>query len=156
MHRHAIRAVLLTPQGLVLLMRFREPASGQELWLTPGGGLAAGEHPVVCLRRELREETGLEAFHLGPQLWMRRHTFCWAGRNITQQEIYYLVETERFDPTMKANPEAVETEAFRGFRWWDVSEILESGDLFVPRRLGAYLQELIQHGPPPQPFDVGI
>ena len=155
-HRHAIRAVLLTPQDQVLLMRVQEPASGRELWLTPGGGLRAGERPAECLMRELCEETGLEGFRLGPELWTRRHTFCWAGRTIAQHEVYYLVETERFEPTMKANPAEVETEAFRGFHWWSTCDILESGDLFVPRRLGVHLQELIWHGPPSQPFDVGI
>ena len=90
-HRHTIRAVLLTPQGQVLLIRVQQPASGSELWLPPGGGLREGEQPIACLRRELREETGLEEFHLGPQLWTRQHKFCWAGRTITQCEAYYLV-----------------------------------------------------------------
>ncbi len=154
--REAVRAVLLTPEGKVLLIQAEEPASGFRLWLTPGGGMGPGEEPESCLRRELREETGLEEFRLGPPLWIREHTFSWAGRRISQRETYYLAETEWYEPTMRGNPEKVEIDAFVGFRWWTIPEIRGSNELFVPQRLGELLDDLIRHGPPPQPVRVGI
>lgn len=45
------RRVLLSRRGV-------EPFKG--LWDFPGGFLEEGEHPVDCLRRELREEAGVE------------------------------------------------------------------------------------------------
>jgi ADP-ribose pyrophosphatase YjhB (NUDIX family) len=43
---------------LLLARRAHEPFKG--LWDTPGGFLDEREHPLDALRRELREETGLE------------------------------------------------------------------------------------------------
>jgi 8-oxo-dGTP diphosphatase len=43
---------------VLLGRRAREPEQG--LWDLPGGFLEPGETPEQCVRRELREETGLE------------------------------------------------------------------------------------------------
>jgi ADP-ribose pyrophosphatase YjhB (NUDIX family) len=64
--RHAIRAILLTQELEILLLRIKPPEGGDWFWITPGGGLEAGETVEVGLRRELREELGLEDFVLGP------------------------------------------------------------------------------------------
>ena len=50
---------LVEQDGRILLgRRAEEPSRG--LWDVPGGFLEEGEHPLDGLRRELREETGLE------------------------------------------------------------------------------------------------
>ena len=59
--RTSIRAILLTPSHEVLLMRIRPPDGRAPFWITPGGGIEAGESRAECLRRELREEVGLDA-----------------------------------------------------------------------------------------------
>jgi 8-oxo-dGTP diphosphatase len=52
-------ALLVDDQGRILLgRRAHEPYEGR--WDIPGGFLEEDEHPLDCLRRELREETGLE------------------------------------------------------------------------------------------------
>lgn len=64
---------LLEENGRVLLgRRGREPGAG--LWDIPGGFIAETEHPVDALRREFREETGLDVEpvdFLG--IWMQRY-----------------------------------------------------------------------------------
>jgi 8-oxo-dGTP diphosphatase len=55
----AVCALLVDGDGRILLTRRRwEPYAG--MWDLPGGFLGEDEHPLDGLRRELREETGLE------------------------------------------------------------------------------------------------
>jgi ADP-ribose pyrophosphatase YjhB (NUDIX family) len=57
---------------LLLARRAEEPFKGR--WDIPGGFLEEGEHPLDGLRRELREETGLEVEPLEfLGVWMDRY-----------------------------------------------------------------------------------
>jgi 8-oxo-dGTP pyrophosphatase MutT (NUDIX family) len=89
--REAVRAILLTPVHEVLLMRVRPPDGSASFWFTPGGGVVSGETVADCLRRELREELGLEDFTVGPLVWCRQHTFTWAGRRTRQRKRYHVI-----------------------------------------------------------------
>jgi 8-oxo-dGTP diphosphatase len=44
----------------LLLIQHREHASGRTTWLPPGGGQEPEESEEECVRREMREETGLD------------------------------------------------------------------------------------------------
>ena len=52
-------SALLHWQGRLLLCRQEKP--GKEYWMLPGGGVDVGETVMEALRRELREELGIEA-----------------------------------------------------------------------------------------------
>ena len=92
---------------------------------------------------------------IGPLIWKRAHQFTWDGRDYSQQEAYYLVKTALFEPHMDEEAAPGEWRAFRGFRWWSVEQIRRSQDTFVPRHLAGLIEQLIERGPPEEPFDVG-
>ncbi len=54
-----IGTVMLRPGAVLLVRRARPPAMGE--WSIPGGAQELGETAEAAARRELREETGLEA-----------------------------------------------------------------------------------------------
>jgi 8-oxo-dGTP pyrophosphatase MutT (NUDIX family) len=58
----------------LLLIKEQERATGRMAWFFPGGGMEEGETPEECVRREMKEETGLgvEVQGLlldGPEVW---------------------------------------------------------------------------------------
>jgi 8-oxo-dGTP diphosphatase len=58
-----VAGIVLDGERVLLVRRAAAPQQG--LWSLPGGALEVGETIVDGLRREIREETGLEA-HVGP------------------------------------------------------------------------------------------
>jgi 8-oxo-dGTP diphosphatase len=150
----AARAVVLDPDERILLVHWVNADHDVDVWLTPGGGVDEGEDHVNALRRELREEAGLDDFDLGPVIWTRSHAFPWYGRMIDQRETFVLVHTPRFDP--RPDPAALAEEGVREVRWWTIDEIEASDETFAPRGLGALLRDLLQNGPPAEPTDTGV
>ncbi|MCA1814613.1 MAG: NUDIX hydrolase, partial [Halobacteriales archaeon] len=58
-----VDAILLTPQGVVLVKRARAPYAGT--WALPGGFVDYGEEPERACLREVEEETGLRGELVG-------------------------------------------------------------------------------------------
>lgn len=154
--REAVRALLLDPDERVLLVRFVNPDTGAEFWTTPGGGIDPGESPQEAIRRELREETGLEATEVGPVVWTRREVFPWAGRTLDQREQVVLVRAPSFEPRPQLGIERLAAENVHEVRWWTLGEIEGSSAVFYPTRLAHFLRQLLEQGPPTEPIDVGI
>lgn len=150
--RQAVRALLLSPQAELLLIKIIEPKSKRTFWLTPGGGIDPGESPTAGLRREVFEETGLLNFEIGPEVWQREHKFTWDGQVILQHERYYVVRVHRFEPTVDYLPDQMEQATFGGFGWWTAQAISQSAEDFAPHGLGVLLRSLIQEGLPSRPI----
>jgi 8-oxo-dGTP pyrophosphatase MutT (NUDIX family) len=151
--RHAIRAILLTPENEILLLRIREPGTYEWFWITPGGGLEPGETIEEGLRRELQEELGLNQFMIGPLVWRRQHTFNWAGKRVCQYEQYYIVHVDRFEPQMS---DAAEAETLDRFHWWPLDELPRSRERLTPLSLMEIVTRYLAHGPPQEPLGVEI
>ena len=138
--RPAVRALVMTPDNEILLMKIHSSANWVG-WITPGGGVDGGETFEKALARELYEEVGLQNPRIGKPVWKRIHTFPWEGREIEQHETFYPVRTHRFEPDTSRHEE-IEKRVFREFRWWSFSEIEKSTDLFAPQKLAKLLKEL--------------
>ena len=152
--RRAVRAILLTPERDILLMRIRPPHGGDAFWITPGGGLEENETPGEGLRRELREELGLTDFAVGPLVWRRQHTFNWGEKRFCQREEYRIVEiARRFEPVMS---DEIEMKVLDAFRWWTRAELAAAEEQLTPLSLAEIVARYIAEGPPAEPLDVEV
>jgi 8-oxo-dGTP pyrophosphatase MutT (NUDIX family) len=151
--RKAIRAILLTRENEILLLRIRQPDTGEWFWITPGGGLEAGETIEEGLRRELLEELGLTQFVIGPLVWQRQHTFNWAGKRLCQFEQYYIVHANRFEPQMF---DAAEADFLDRFHWWPLDELPHSRERITPLSLVEIVTSYLTLGSPQEPLGIEI
>ena len=154
--REGVRALVLDEHDRVLLVRMVEPQTGEEWWVTPGGGVDPDEEPPRALRRELREETGLQEFELGPVIWKRRDVFPWDGKTLDQSERIFLVHARSFEPRPLFSEAQLASEGVHELRWWTLEELAGSDANFAPRRIVTFLRQLLEEGPPPAPIDVGV
>ncbi len=72
-----VTAAVIERDGRVLICRRRLDQDHGGKWEFPGGKLELGEQPSEALRRELREELGIEAV-IGPEI--TRYEYRYAGR----------------------------------------------------------------------------
>jgi len=137
--REAVRALVLDAQDRVLLVRFEHPVSGDAWWATVGGGIDPGETDEDALRRELKEEAGLEGFEIGPVVHTREHTFPWAGRLIHQRERFHVVRVHAHEPAPTID---VAEEGVTEVRWWTREELGDPPEQVVPAELATLVRTL--------------
>jgi 8-oxo-dGTP diphosphatase len=154
--RSSARAIILDEADRILLCRFEFPRNGRlvVVWATPGGGVESGETLLAALRRELREEVGLEIDADPPHVW---HQEIVRAGHIDGYDgainDYFLVRTTAFSPHGSLTDEELAAENVTGLRWWTLAEIAgyQGTDLFGPRALGTLLAGLLADGWPDSP-----
>lgn len=133
--RRAGRMLLVDADERVLLMNeLRDIGSAQAHWITPGGGVEAGESPAQAAVRELYEETGLyvELPADTSATYQDQVTFRFAGHRYAQTNDYFLVRVPsglRVEPAAQTSDERL---VVLGHRWWSLPELAASGEAFEP------------------------
>jgi 8-oxo-dGTP pyrophosphatase MutT (NUDIX family) len=138
--RPAARILLLDPEGRILLFRF-DPDDRPPFWCTPGGALDPGESHEVAARRELLEETGIDA-DCGPELFRRLAEFTTIeGVPVIADERYFLVRTDA--PEINTGGHTpLERRVMKSWRWFTREAILGHDEPIFPQDLIAILDTL--------------
>ncbi len=141
------RLLVVDPDERVLLIH--ERVEDGTHWLTPGGGVEAGEDPRDAAAREAFEEIGLRiALPVGqPAVLSTRRFWSWAGITYDQVDHFYLA---RVDAGLDVRPQgltAMERETVLGYAWWTVAELRSTAETLLPPDLGDVLDRVL-HEPP--------
>jgi 8-oxo-dGTP pyrophosphatase MutT (NUDIX family) len=146
-HRETARVLLQADSGRFLLMfSLWSPESALEpRWVSPGGGLEGSEPLNVAASRELLEETGLliKPELLGAKIASVEFTQAWpSGDHETGIAHFFKFRiSEEFDVDRSMwTPE--EHRDILDVRWWNPSDLKESGERVGPPGLIDLLVEL--------------
>ena len=159
--RASARVLLLDSDQRLLLFRsaFTDSESGLSVWFPPGGGVELGESHEEAARREIIEETGLNAVVFGPWIWLREHTMQWPGVEHRGEwfhsiERYCLAHTSICEINRLGwTPEEVADIAEH--RWWTAAELDAAKDIvFAPRSLASLLPPVLAGNLPKSPLQV--
>ena len=144
--RRAARVVLVNEAGRVLLIEGRDTTTPERgsWWLTPGGGIEAGESAADAAVREVREETGFTIRHseLGDPIWARVAEFEFEGESFRQHEVWFLTRVHS-TAARTASPTEQELRSTLAERWWTVDDLISTTAVIHPPDLGTRLRELL-------------
>ena len=110
MNRPGSRVLCLAGDAEVLMLLWRDPVSGAEVWEPPGGGLEDGESYVDAAARELFEEAGLLASGLSAPVMVERD-YVWAGNHIVCTDAVFLASWASRPPVaLEDSPDLIDHE----------------------------------------------
>ena len=145
-HRLTSRILVIDNDDRVLLMLTRGSVPAQPTrWITPGGGVDAGEthHDAAC--RELFEETGHVVDDLGEPIWSSDFIVDYVGGDHdTGHAEFYLLRSDAFIPSTENFTEDEKVDVIES-RWWSSSELLATTEAFEPRELPALVARFALH-----------
>jgi 8-oxo-dGTP pyrophosphatase MutT (NUDIX family)/GNAT superfamily N-acetyltransferase len=115
--RAAARVLCLDGSGRVLVMHWRDPVDGYQLWEPPGGGVDPGEQPLQTVQREWAEETGLPSpVFVGEPTMVARDVF-WAGGRLVGEETFFLARLQAGGAPEPSGFTESETASYLGHAW---------------------------------------
>lgn len=145
-HRRVSRVILLDENDRFLLLLTASPRLQTPVvrWLTPGGGVEDHESHAEGAIRELFEETGLLVDSVGDPIWnIEGQSIFNDGHVQTTYSEYFVVRTDSFELT---NENWMENEFIdiTEVRWWNLDELLTSGEKYSPEPLAEVIQIAIE------------
>jgi 8-oxo-dGTP pyrophosphatase MutT (NUDIX family) len=145
-HRETARILLTNSNGEVfLLLTHFDPEVGlPPRWITPGGGIDAGEEPIQAAVRELWEETGLvvpqEA--LGEKVAEISGRWDWGdGQNHhTYKDHFFKLLMDDFELDDSGWTEDERRDVLE-YRWWSATDLRETGEQLGPHGLAELIRD---------------
>ena len=117
-------SALCLAAGRLLVVRLRDPVTGEESLYPPGGAIEEGERPADAARRETLEETGLAVRIDRDVELVETYPFTWAGVEWLVTTHYFAASlVGAFDPAL---PVVKDVDYNLGAFWLPIDEALEA------------------------------
>ena len=151
--RIGTRVLLVDEDERLLLFRYVD--KGRYLWVPVGGGVEPGETIEQTARREIIEETGfVTPVDLIP-IGRRRIVLTLLDQLTDGREHWFFARVPHADID-RSGWTPLEHATITAYRWWTVAELAATSEWVVPRDLAHLLSELLLHGPPASPLELGL
>ena len=148
-HRETARIALQDRDGrfLLLLTHFDAGVGLPPRWITPGGGIDAGESVLEAAVRELREETGMvvDPEELGDVIAEIPGWWDWSDgeRFHSLVDPFFALTVDRFDIDSSGWTESEHHDVL-DIRWWSLDEIDQEQPFLGPPGLREVLSAAAQ------------
>jgi 8-oxo-dGTP pyrophosphatase MutT (NUDIX family) len=145
LRRRAVRVMLIDEEGAVLMVQGFDPHLPEvTYWYTVGGGVEVGESDVDAAVREVWEETGrtIEPDDLIGPISRDEVVFPFEGRTIEQQQLFFGVLVDRFDPAPAAFDD-IELRSTIGLDWIDPRTAAAAGLTLYPSGLAELVNRVL-------------
>ena len=122
--RHAVQAVIFSDQEKeikFLMIRKQDIKMKQELWRLVKGGVEEGETELQALKREIKEEVGLEKINILKKI----HEYFFIFNNVRHEVSVYSVEADISEQVVLGQDNDF---PFTDYKWSNEKETLK--DLF--------------------------
>ncbi len=160
--RPTARVLLIDEQQRLLLFHIHDkralhPAypDMRVYWITPGGGVDAGESFEETALRELWEEAGIRINTLGACVWLYERILQGDHGRILLQERFFIAHISTALVSF-ANMLSYEQESHRAYHWWTRTELLQAQDAFLPPNLPELMQPLFDGAISAQPIIIPL
>ena len=154
--RYTVRVLLVDQLDRLLLFQGLDPANpNSTFWFSVGGGIEEGETREQAAIREVKEETGLLDFELGPHVWNREAKYIFDSVKIHAIETWFFSRVKKFEIDISGFSE-IEREFIIKYRWWSPSELSTTHENLTPRHLSTLFKDLLLNNFPKVPIDLEI
>ena len=158
--RQSSRLIILDSKDRLLLMQIKldKPADPsapitKPYWVTLGGGVNSNESLEEAAARELDEETGIKNVKIGPKIWHGQ----WRGTNRINDETYFLIKLPYVGGVLDHSGfEEEEKKVIKKMKWWEIDELKESNEIFIPQQLSSYLTNILKGEIPSTPVEIDL
>lgn len=163
MNEHlSIRIILLNENNKILLMKAEDPTTTEAdgtyngaFWFLIGGQIEENENYIDTAKREIKEETGLDAnqIEIGPIIWFGEFDLVLSGIKRRMKQRFVLARTSSSNVSLHSLTEA-EKKVIKKIDWFSLGEMKACKEVIYPVGLEDYLEPILVGNIPKTPIEI--